>query len=102
MPRPLERATVSAASPRPTLEELRAKAKRIRKEIITSTTTAGSGHPTSSLSGVEAAVALYFGGSLRYDPKNPQWSQRVRFILCKGYRSPMLYAVVADAGCLSR
>ena len=53
------------------LADLKTKARTIRKEIITSTTTAGSGHPTSSLSGVEVAVALYFGGFLRYDPKNP-------------------------------
>ena len=33
------------------LADLQAKAKTIRKEIILSTTAAGSGHPTSSLSG---------------------------------------------------
>src|SRR5438105_11834300 len=102
MPRPLERATVSAASPRPTLEELQARAKTIRKEIITSTTTAGSGHPTSSLSGVEIATALYFGGVLRYDAKNPQWPQRDRFILSKGHAAPLLYAVLAEAGYFPR
>ena len=80
------------------LADLQARAKTIRKEIITSTTTAGSGHPTSSLSGVELAVALYFGGVLRYDPKNPTWPQRDRFILSKGHAAPLLYAVLAEAG----
>src|SRR5215471_494861 len=80
------------------LAELVAKAKAIRKEIITSTTTAGSGHPTSSLSGVEIAVALYFGGMMRYDPKHPGWPQRDRFILSKGHAAPLLYAVLAAAG----
>jgi transketolase len=84
------------------LADLQARAKTIRKEIITSTTAAGSGHPTSSLSGVEIAVALYFGGILRYDPKNPTWPQRDRFILSKGHAAPLLYAVLAEAGYFSR
>jgi transketolase len=89
---------VSAAN----LADLQARAKALRKEIITSTTTAGSGHPTSSLSGVEIAVALYFGGVLRYDPRNPSWPQRDRFILSKGHAAPLLYAVLAEAGYFSR
>src|SRR5215468_4934256 len=80
------------------LTDLKARAKSIRKNIITSTTTAGSGHPTSSLSAVEVATALYFGGLMRYDPKNPHWPQRDRFILSKGHASPLLYAVLAEAG----
>src|SRR5262249_48775520 len=72
--------------------------KSIRKGIITSTTTAGSGHPTSSLSGVEIAVALFFGGVLRYNPKDPHWPERDRFILSKGHAGPLLYAVLAEAG----
>jgi transketolase len=80
---------------------LEAHARVIRKHIITSTTTAGSGHPTSSLSAVEVATALYFGGFLRYDPKNPHWPQRDRFILSKGHAAPLLYAVLAEAGYFS-
>jgi transketolase len=86
------------AASTPSLAELKARARSIRKNIITSTTTAGSGHPTSSLSAVEVAVALYFGGFLRHDPKNPHWPQRDRFILSKGHAAPLLYAVLAEAG----
>jgi transketolase len=93
---------VPAAATAPSLAELQARAKTIRKEIITSTTIAGSGHPTSSLSGVEIAVALYFGGILRYDAKNPHWPKRDRFILSKGHASPLLYAVLAEAGYFPR
>jgi transketolase len=89
---------VTTASTRPSLADLQATAKKIRRDIITSTTTAGSGHPTSSLSGVEVATALYFGGLLRYDVKNPTWPQRDRFILSKGHAAPLLYAVLAEAG----
>ena len=90
--------TVSETTP---LADLEALTKTIRRDIITSTTTAGSGHPTSSLSGVEIAVALYFGGILRHDPKNPTWPERDRFILSKGHAAPLLYAVLAEAGYFS-
>jgi transketolase len=93
---------VPSANPNLALPDLQAKAKAIRREIITSTTTAGSGHPTSSLSGVEVATALFFGGILRYDPKNPTWPQRDRFILSKGHAAPLLYAVLAEAGYFPR
>src|SRR5438477_7841740 len=85
----------------PSSQPLAAHAKSIRRNIITSTTKAGSGHPTSSLSAVEIAVALYFGGILRYDPKNPHWPDRDRFILSKGHAAPLLYAVLAEAGFFS-
>jgi transketolase len=80
------------------LAELQGKARAIRRDIITSTTTAGSGHPTTSLSAVEIATALFFGGILRYDPKNPRWPGRDRFIVSKGHAAPLLYAVLAEAG----
>jgi transketolase len=92
---------VATVTSRPNLAELQARAKAVRRHIITSTTTAGSGHPTSSLSGVELAVALYFGGVLRYDARNPLWPARDRFILSKGHAAPLLYAVLAEAGYFS-
>lgn len=88
-------------STRLSLPELQAKTKIIRKHIITSTTAAASGHPTSSMSGVEIATALYFGGVLRYDAKNPTWPGRDKFILSKGHAAPLLYAVLAEAGYFS-
>jgi transketolase len=93
---------LATATQTPSLTELQARARSIRTEIIESTTAAGSGHPTSSLSGVEIAVALYFGGILRYDPKNPHWPERDRFILSKGHAAPLLYAVLAEAGYFPR
>ena len=45
--------------------------KQIRADIVRSTTAAGSGHPSSSLSMVEILTVLYFGGVLRYDPETP-------------------------------
>ncbi len=43
------------------LEDL---AVEVRLDILNSTTRAGSGHPSSSFSAVEAVLALYFGGVL--------------------------------------
>jgi transketolase len=73
-------------------------ARRLRREIVTSTTTAGSGHPSTSLSMVELLTVLYFGGVLKYDPAHPHDPTRDRFILSKGHGAPGLYAVLAEAG----
>ena len=66
-------ATTSAdgASASPSLEDLQARAREMRRWIVKSTTQAGSGHPSSSMSATEILVALYFGGILRYDPDEP-------------------------------
>ncbi|MPZ69851.1 MAG: transketolase [Actinobacteria bacterium] len=84
---------------RATLEEL---TRQIRHDIVTATTKAGSGHPSTSLSMVEIITTLYFGGVLRYDPANPKDPDRDRFILSKGHGAPGLYAVLAAAGYFPR
>src|SRR5919199_5643479 len=73
-------------------------ARRMRREIVEATTEAGSCHPSTSLSQVELVTVLYFGGVLRYDPKDPHNRERDRFILSKGHGAPGLYAVLAEAG----
>lgn len=83
------------------IEDLEEQARLIRRDIITCTTIAGSGHPSSSLSGVEIMAALYFGGIMQYDPANPQWHDRDRLIMSKGHASPLLYVVLAQAGYFS-
>ena len=72
----------------------------IRYYILTSTTQAGSGHATSSLSAVEIAVTLFFR-YLRSDLDDPAQPANDRFILSKGHASPLLYALYAVAGKLS-
>jgi transketolase len=89
-------ATATSASP--SLEELQARAREMRRWIVKSTTQAGSGHPSSSMSATEILVALYFGGILRYDPNRPDWPDRDRFIMSKGHASPGLYSALALAG----
>ena len=84
------------------LDALLARAKSMRKDILRMTTEAGSGHPSSSLSAVEIVTALYFGGFLRYEAKDPHWPDRDRFILSKGHAAPVLYAALAEAGFFPR
>jgi transketolase len=77
---------------------LRDRATTIRRHIVEMLAEAGSGHPGGSLSAVEVVTALYFGGFLRYDPRNPEWPDRDRFILSKGHGVPVQYAALAEAG----
>ncbi|GIW88355.1 MAG: transketolase [Isosphaeraceae bacterium] len=98
----MRRKTPETATVARDLEQLQQIAKRLRVDILRSTTEAGSGHPSSSLSAVEVVTALYFGGFLRYDPKNPHWPDRDRFILSKGHAAPVLYAALAEAGFFPR
>lgn len=80
------------------MADLRERARVIRKHIIESSTAAGSGHPSSSLSGVELLVGLYFGGVMKYDAAAPSSPDRDRFILSKGHATPLLYSILAEAG----
>jgi transketolase len=82
------------------LAALRGRATSIRRHIVEMLAEAASGHPGGSLSAVEVVTALYFGGFLRYDPKNPEWPDRDRFILSKGHGVPVQYAALAEAGFL--
>ncbi len=77
-------------------------ARRIRADIVTATTAAASGHPSTSLSMVELVTVLYFGGVLHYDTTEPHDPSRDRFILSKGHGAPGLYAVLAEAGYFER
>ena len=81
--------------------ELEAVARRIREQIVRMTHAAQSGHPGGSLSAVEILTALYFGGVMRHDPSDPDWSERDRFVLSKGHATPVIYAALAEAGYFS-
>lgn len=78
-----------------TLEEI---ARLVRHHILTATTHAGSGHPTSSLSATELMTGLLFGGTFRFDPDEPRHPNNDRLIFSKGHASPLLYALWAAAG----
>jgi len=79
------------------LESLEEIAREIRLDILDMTTKAGSGHPSSSWSSTDIVVALFFGGILKYNPVDPWWPERDRFIMSKGHAAPLLYAALARA-----
>lgn len=83
------------------LEKLKKVCQLVRHDILTSTTAAGSGHPTSSLSGVELMTTLFFGGFLRYDLENPGYIFNDRIIFSKGHAAPLLYSLYQAAGVIS-
>jgi transketolase len=78
-----------------TLEKI---ARYLRYFILTTTTNAGSGHPTSSLSAVELMTGLVFGGIFRYDAERPDHPNNDRLIFSKGHASPLFYGLWAAAG----
>ncbi len=83
------------------LETLQKIATQMRYHILTMTTQAGSGHPTSSLSGVELMAGLLFGGFFRYDTNDPKHPNNDRLIFSKGHASPLFYSLWAAAGQLT-
>ena len=82
---------------RDNVEDLNAIAKELRRDVVKMTFVGGSGHPGGSLSEIDILIALY-ARVLRYDPQNPAWPDRDRFILSKGHACPGLYAVLARFG----
>jgi transketolase len=72
--------------------------KTIRYLILKMTTTAGSGHPTSSLSATDLMCGLMFGGVFRYDVDQPDHPNNDRLIFSKGHAAPLLYALWVAAG----
>lgn len=72
--------------------------KYLRYLILKSTTSAGSGHPTSSLSAVELMTALMFGGVMKYRVDEPKYFNNDKLIISKGHASPLLYSLWSIAG----
>jgi transketolase len=81
-----------------TLEE---KSFKIRRDLLNFIYRIGMGHLGGELSMVEVAVALYYR-YMNYDPKNPKWEERDRFILSKGHCSETLYTIFSDLGMYSQ
>lgn len=73
-------------------------AKELRRDVIKSLALARSGHSGGSLGTADIFAVLFFGGIMRYDPQNPHWEQRDRFVLSAGHICPILYATLARAG----
>jgi len=80
-----------------TVPQLQNKCVDLKKKVIHMIYKAQSGHPGGSLSVAEFVTACYFK-EMNYDPKNPRWEDRDRFILSKGHVCPAQYAALAMTG----
>jgi len=83
------------------MENLEKLTRLVKYYCLISTSTAGSGHLTSSLSAADLMTVLFFGGFLRYDPRNPDYPQNDRVIFSKGHASPLLYSLWTAANALT-
>ena len=79
--------------------QLEAMADRLRRDVISMTTEAGSGHPTSCLSCAEIMSVLFFR-EMRWDPRDPDARDVDSFILSKGHAAPILWASLSEAGAI--
>lgn len=72
-------------------------ANAIRALAMDAVQQANSGHPGAPMGMADMAVALW-GDHLRFNPVNPHWFDRDRFVLSNGHASAMLYAVLHLTG----
>lgn len=70
---------------------------KIRRHGIEMTHLSGGSHIGAILS-VADIIAVLYTDILKYDPKNPKWEDRDRFILSKGHAGASLYAALAETG----
>jgi transketolase len=92
-------ATATATKPL-TTEELADLARLVRYYSLVSTTKAGSGHPTSSMSAADLMTVVFFR-EMQYNFDNPRQPNNDRVIFSKGHASPLLYSLYTVAGAVS-
>ena len=75
-------------------------ARQLRVDSIRASTSAGSGHPTSSMSAADL-LAVLVARHLRYDWEQPKAAGNDHLIFSKGHASPLLYSVYRAVGVVS-
>jgi transketolase len=75
-------------------------AAQLAVDSIRSSTAAGSGHPTSSLSSAHL-LAVLWSDHLRTDVADPKNIANDRFVLSKGHASPLMFSVLKAVGAVS-
>jgi transketolase len=75
----------------------------MKKNLLDTALAAGasSSHFGGGLSLIDITATLY-GAILKYDPKNPEWSERDRFILSKGHGVLGYYTALVEAGFIQK
>jgi transketolase len=78
---------------------LRDLGQQLRVDGIRASTTAGSGHPTSSMSASDL-LAVLIARHLHYDWQQPALDNNDHLIFSKGHASPLIYAVFKACGAI--
>ena len=81
-------------------DEWRELGQQLRVDSVRSSSAAGSGHPTSSMSAADI-MAVLMSKYLHYDFGTPDDPRNDHLIFSKGHASPLLYAVYKAAGAIS-
>lgn len=76
---------------------LKSMANAIRFLSVDAVEKAKSGHPGMPLGMADVATVL-FSEFFKHDPKNPQWTDRDRFVLSAGHGSMLLYSLLYLTG----
>jgi transketolase len=74
--------------------------QQLRVDSVRASSTAKSGHPTSSMSAADL-MAVLLAEHLRYDFSNPANPANDHLIFSKGHASPLLYSMYKAAGAIS-
>ena len=75
----------------------RTKANALRALSMDAVQQAKSGHPGMPMGMADIAEVLW-SDFLRYNPGNPEWADRDRFVLSNGHGSMLLYALLYLTG----
>ncbi len=75
-------------------------ATQLRSDSIRSTSHAGSGHPTSSMSAADL-MAVLLSDHLHYDFSDPHNVKNDRLIFSKGHAAPLLYSMYKAASAIT-
>jgi transketolase len=84
----------------PELDTIGELAQQLRVDSIRASTSAGSGHPTSSMSAADLLATLV-ARHLRYDWDNPKSPSNDHLLFSKGHASPLVYSVFKAVGVIS-
>src|SRR5688500_19429699 len=87
----------TAKNPAPNDVSLRDMANAIRALSMDAVEAAKSGHPGMPMGMADVATVL-FTRFLKFDPANPRWPDRDRFVLSAGHGSMLLYSLLYLTG----
>mgnify|MGYP006288287639 CR=1 FL=1 len=89
----------SSRASSPDIEALEERARSVRLNVLRAASGKGEGYVGQALGCADMLTACYFH-AMSYDPDDPEWTDRDRFILSTGHYALVLYATLAEVGVL--